>query len=223
MPSSHTTPDLVLYGYFRSSAAFRVRIALNLKGLAPEQKFVHLLRSGGEQHDDYYKAVNPQELVPTLVHDGEAIGQSLAIIEYLDEIWPEPPLLPREPRACARVRQLACIIACDIHPLNNLRMLLYLRDRLSIGEEARAEWQRHWIGLGFSTLEILLAQSSQTGRFCHGDTPTLADICLIPQMANARRVNLDLSPYPTLIRIEDHALAHPAFEAALPKNQPDAE
>jgi maleylacetoacetate isomerase len=223
MPSSHTTPDPVLYGYFRSSAAFRVRIALNLKGLAPEQKFVHLLRSGGEQHDDYYKAVNPQELVPTLVHDGEAIGQSLAIIEYLDEIWPEPPLLPREPRARARVRQLACIIACDIHPLNNLRMLLYLRDRLSIGEEARAEWQRHWIGLGFSTLEILLAQSSQTGRFSHGDTPTLADICLIPQMANARRVNLDLSPYPTLIRIEDHALAHPAFEAALPKNQPDAE
>ncbi|HEX4160708.1 MAG TPA: maleylacetoacetate isomerase [Rhizomicrobium sp.] len=223
MPSPATSPDLVLYGYFRSSAAFRVRIALNLKGLAAEQKFVHLLRGGGEQHGADYKAVNPQELVPTLLHDGDAIGQSLAIIEYLDEISPDPPLLPREPRARARVRQLSYIIACDIHPLNNLRMLLYLRDRFSIGEEARGEWQRHWISLGLSTLEALLAQSPLTGAFCHDDSPTLADICLIPQMANARRVNLDLSPYPTLVRIEAHALAHPAFEAALPKNQPDAE
>ncbi len=223
MPSPATSPDLVLYGYFRSSAAFRARIALNLKGRPAEHKTVHLLRGGGEQHGADYKAVNPQELVPTLIHDGDVIGQSLAIIEYLDEIWPDPPLLPHEPRARARVRQLAYIIACDIHPLNNLRLLLYLRDRFSIGEEARTEWQRHWIGLGFSTLEMLLAQSPLTGTFCHGDAPTLADICLIPQMANARRVQLDLSPYPTLLRIEDHALAHPAFEAALPKNQPDAE
>lgn len=223
MSSPATSTDLVLYGYFRSSAAFRTRIALNLKGITAKQRPVHLLRDGGEQHGNDYKVINPQELVPTLVHDGEPIGQSLAIIEYLDEVWPEPPLLPREPRARARVRQLAYIIACDIHPLNNLRMLLYLRDRFSIGEEARAEWQRHWISLGFSTLETLLAQSPLTGTFCHGDTPTLADICLIPQMANARRVNLDLSPYPTLVRIESQALAHPAFEAALPKNQPDAE
>jgi maleylacetoacetate isomerase len=223
MQSLGTASELVLYGYFRSSAAFRARIALNLKGLAAEQKAVHLLRSGGEQHGADYKAVNPQELVPTLVHDGDAIGQSLAIIEYLDEIYPDPPLLPRDPRGRGRVRQLAYIIACDIHPLNNLRMLLYLRDRFSIGEEARMEWQRHWISLGFSTLETLLSQSAKTGRFCHGDAPTLADICLIPQMANARRVNLDLSPYPTLLRVEAHALAHPAFEAALPKNQPDAE
>jgi maleylacetoacetate isomerase len=223
MSSPSTGHELVLYGYFRSSAAFRARIALNLKGVAAEQKAVHLLRSGGEQHGADYKSVNPQELVPTLVHDGDAIGQSLAIIEYLDEIHPEPPLLPRDPRGRARVRQLSYIIACDIHPLNNLRMLLYLRDRFSISEEARGEWQRHWIGLGFSTLETLLAQSPYTGRFCHGDTPTLADICLIPQMANARRVNLELSPYPTLLRIEGHALAHAAFEAALPKNQPDAE
>lgn len=223
MPSPATSADFVLYGYFRSSAAFRVRIALSLKGVAAEQKFVHLLRDGGKQHGADYKAINPQELVPTLLHDGGAVGQSLAIIEYLDEVCPDPPLLPREPRARARVRQLAYIIACDIHPLNNLRMLLYLRDRFSIGEEARAEWQRHWISLGFSTLETLLAQSPQTGAFCHGDAPTLADICLIPQMANARRVELDLSPYPTLVRIEGHALAHPAFEAALPKNQPDAE
>ena len=223
MSSPATNPELVLYGYFRSSAAFRTRIALNLKGLAAEQKFVHLLRDGGEQHGADYKAVNPQELVPTLVHKGEAIGQSLAIIEYLDEMWPEPPFLPKEPRARARVRQLAYIIACDIHPLNNLRMLLYLRDRFSVGEAARGEWQRHWIGLGFSTLETLLAQSPFTGSFCHGDTPTLADICLIPQMANSRRVNLDLSPYPTLLRIEAHALEHPAFRAAVPRNQPDAE
>jgi maleylacetoacetate isomerase len=223
MSSPATKADFVLYGYFRSSAAFRVRIALNLKGIAAEQRAVHLLRDGGQQHGGDYKAVNPQELVPTLVHDGDAMAQSLAIIEYLDEIFPDPPLLPREPRGRARVRQLAYIIACDIHPLNNLRMLLYLRDRLSIGEEARNEWQRHWISLGFSTLEALLAQSPFTGSFCHGDEPTLADICLIPQMANARRVNLELSPYPTLLRIESHALAHPAFEAALPKNQPDAE
>lgn len=223
MPSPVTNPDFVLYGYFRSSAAFRVRIALNLKGVAAEQKFVHLLRDGGKQHGADYKAINPQELIPTLVHNGDAIGQSLAIIEYLDEVCPEPPLMPGEPRGRARVRQLAYIIACDIHPLNNLRMLLYLRDRFSIGEEARAEWQRHWISLGFSTLEILLAQSPLTGAFCHGDTPTLADICLIPQMANARRVELDLEPYPTLLRIERHALAHPAFVTAVPKNQPDAE
>ena len=223
MSSPVTKADFVLYGYFRSSAAFRVRIALNLKGIAAEQRAVHLLRDGGQQHGGDYRAVNPQELVPTLVHEGDAMAQSLAIIEYLDEVYPDPALLPREPRARARVRQLAYIIACDIHPLNNLRMLLYLRDRFSIAEEARNEWQRHWIGLGFSTLEALLAQSPYTGSFCNGDTPTLADICLIPQMANARRVNLDLSPYPTLLRIERHALAHPAFEAALPKNQPDAE
>ena len=223
MTSPATEAEFVLYGYFRSSAAFRARIALNLKGIAAEQRPVNLLRGGGEQHAAGYKAVNPQELVPTLVHEGDTIGQSLALIEYLDEICPQPPLLPREPRGRARVRQLAYIIACDIHPLNNLRLLLYLRDRFSIGEEARAEWQRHWIGLGFSTLEALLAQSPFTGAFCHGDTPSLADICLVPQMANARRVNLDLAPYPTLTRIEAHALAHPAFEAALPQKQPDAE
>ncbi|HEY6578381.1 MAG TPA: maleylacetoacetate isomerase [Rhizomicrobium sp.] len=223
MPSPATSPDFTLYGYFRSSAAFRVRIALNLKGIAAEQKFVHLLKGGGEQHRPDYRAVNPQELVPTLMHDGHAIGQSLAIVEYLDEIVPEPPLLPRDAMGRARVRQLAYVIACDVHPLNNLRMLRYLRDRLSVDEEARAEWQRHWIGLGFSTFETLLAQSPQTGSFCHGNAPTLADICLIPQMANARRVQLDLAPYPTLLGIEAHALAHAAFDAALPKNQPDAE
>jgi maleylacetoacetate isomerase len=215
--------EFTLYGYFRSSAAFRVRIALNLKGIAPDYAFVHLLKDGGQQHAPAYARINPQELIPTLEHDGQTIGQSLAIIEYLDEVQPEPPLLPKDAAGRARVRQIAYAVACDIHPVNNLRVLLYLRDKFGAGEEARAEWQRHWIALGFAAIETLLADSPQTGRYCHGDTPTLADICLIPQVANARRVNLDLSPYPTLVRIEQTALAHPAFEAALPKNQPDAE
>jgi maleylacetoacetate isomerase len=223
MTSSATAPEFTLYGYFRSSAAFRVRIALNLKGIAAERISVHLLRGGGEQHGTDYKSLNPQELVPTLVHDGKAIGQSLAIIEYLDEIRPEPPLLPREPIARARVRQIAYAVACDIHPLNNLRVLLDLRDRFGADEPMRAEWQRRWMTKGFAALETLLANSLETGAYCHGDAPTLADVCLIPQLANARRVELDLTPYPTLTRIETHALTHPAFEAALPKNQPDAE
>ena len=223
MTSPATNPEFALYGYFRSSAAFRARIALNLKGIVAEPRFVHLLRGGGQQHDAAYRAVNPQALLPTLVHDGHAIGQSLAIIEYLDEIKPEPPLLPREPLARARVRQIAYAIACDIHPLNNLRLLLYLRESFGADDAKRAEWQRHWMALGFAALETLLATSSETGAYCHGDAPTLADICLVPQMANARRVELDLSPYPTLTRIEAHALSNPAFDAALPKNQPDAE
>ncbi|HEX3673843.1 MAG TPA: maleylacetoacetate isomerase [Rhizomicrobium sp.] len=221
--SSDTNPDFTLYGYFRSSAAFRARIALNLKGIVPENKFVHLLKDGGQQHAPGYARINPQELIPTLLHDGNTIGQSLAIIEYLDEVHPEPPLLPRDPAGRARVRQLAYAVACDTHPVNNLRVLLHLRDAFGADEPARAEWQRHWIALGFAALETLLASSPDTGKFCHGDTPTLADICLIPQMANARRVNMDLAPYPTLTRIEEVALAHPAFDAALPKNQPDAE
>jgi maleylacetoacetate isomerase len=216
-------PDFVVYGYFRSSAAFRVRIALNLKGIVPEWKFVHLLKDGGQQHAPGYRAVNPQELIPTLIHDGHTIGQSLAIIEYLDEVKPEPPVLPRDAAGRARVRQLADMVACDIHPVNNLRVLLHLRDDFGASEEKRAAWQRHWISLGFAAIETLLAGSRQTGRYCHGDTPTLADICLIPQLANARRVNLDLSPYPTILRIEQTALAHPAFAAALPAAQPDAE
>ena len=216
-------PDFVVHGYFRSSAAFRVRIALNLKGIVPEWKFVHLLKDGGQQHAPGYRAVNPQELIPTLIHDGHTIGQSLAIIEYLDEVKPEPPVLPRDAAGRARVRQLADMVACDIHPVNNLRVLLHLRDDFGASEEKRAAWQRHWISLGFAAIETLLAGSRQTGRYGHGDTPTLADICLIPQLANARRVNLDLSPYPTILRIEQTALAHPAFAAALPAAQPDAE
>ena len=215
--------DFVLYGYFRSSAAFRLRIALNLKGIAPEYRFVHLLKDGGQQHAPSYKAINPQEIIPTLAHDGHVIGQSLAAIEYLDEIRPEPPLLPRDAVGRARVRQLAYVVACDVHPINNLRVSNYLRDKLSAGTEAQRDWHQHWIRLGFTALETLLSSSAETGKYCHGDRPTLADICLIPQMANARRVSLDLSPFPTLLRIEKGALALAAFTAALPANQPDAE
>jgi maleylpyruvate isomerase len=215
--------EFKLYSYFRSSAAWRVRIALNFKAITPDYAFIHLLKNGGEQHSEVFKDVNPQELVPALIHDNHTIAQSIAIVEYLDEIKPEPPLLPKAPLARARVRQITYAIACDIHPVNNLRILQYLRDTHGLSEEERARWQRHWIALGFAAIETLLAGSKETGCFCHGDAPTLADICLIPQMANGRRVNLDFTPYPTLLRIEKEALAHPAFAAATPQVQPDAE
>jgi maleylpyruvate isomerase len=215
--------DLALYGYFRSSAAFRVRIALNLKGLKPEMHFVNLRKSGGQQHTEAYKRINPLQLVPSLMSDSQVIGQSLAIIEYLNALVPEPPLLPKNSMAVARVRQIALGVACDIHPIANLRVLKYLKDRLSADEQAILEWQRHWIREGFAALEQLLANDRATGKFCHGDSPTIADICLIPQIANARRVTLDLSPYPTLLRIEEAAYELAAFVAARPENQPDAE
>jgi maleylacetoacetate isomerase len=215
--------DFALYGYFRSSAAFRARIALNLKGIKPELRFVHLLRDGGEQHKPEYRAVNPQGLIPALAHDGHLITQSLAIIEYLDEIVPEPPLLPKTPYERARVRALAYAVACDIHPVNNLRVNQHLVKAFAADIEAQLAWQWHWIRTGFDALETMLATSPLTGVFCHGDTPTIADIVLIPQVANARRVRLDIGTWPTIARIEAQALKHPAFEAALPKNQPDAE
>ena len=218
----YCAPDLVLYSYFRSSAAFRVRIALNLKGLAAQMRFVHLLKEGGQQHAEGYKAVNPQAIVPTLIADGHAIGQSLAIVEYLDELVPAPPLLPPDPLARARVRQMALSVACDIHPLNNLRVLHELK-RLGLNDEARLDWQRHWITEGFQALEVMLAQDAADGAFCHGDAPTLADICLVPQMTNARRVQLDLTQYPRLLEIEEAAYRLPAFVAARPENQSDAE
>ncbi len=214
-------PDFALYGYFRSSAAFRVRIALNLKGITPELHFIHLLKDGGQQHADNYKTLNPQALIPALAHDGHVIGQSLAILEYLDEVAPQPPLLPPDAAGRARVRQIALAIACDIHPLNNLRIMQYLKTQLAADDAARAAWQQHWIADGFAALEILLSGTAAT--FCHGDTATIADICLIPQMTNARRAGLDLSPYPTLLRIEDAAYRLPAFTEARPENQPDAE
>jgi maleylacetoacetate isomerase len=216
-------PDLTLYSYFRSSAAFRVRIVLGLKRLTADMRFVHLLKDGGRQHADTYSAINPQHLVPTLIHDGHALTQSLAIMEYLDETVPEPPLLPRDPLARARVRQIALSVACDIHPLSNLRVLRYLRHTLKADDQARTDWQRHWMAEGFAALETVLARDPATGRFCHGDAPTLADICLVPQLTNARRIEMDLAPYPTLLRIEEAAYRLPAFTAARPENQPDAE
>ncbi|MBI1330522.1 MAG: maleylacetoacetate isomerase [Alphaproteobacteria bacterium] len=215
--------DFALYGYFRSSAAFRARIALNLKGIKPELRFIHLIKDGGQQHTADYKALNPQQLIPALVHDGHTITQSLAIIEYLDEIVAEPPLLPKDPIGRARCRELAYAIACDIHPVNNLRVAQYLKSDLGAQDDQVAGWQRHWIEVGFGALETMLAAPSLTGKFCHGDTPTLADICLIPQVFNARRVKLDIATWPTIARIEAHAMTHPAFDAAQPKNQPDAE
>jgi len=215
--------EFQLYGYFRSSAAFRARIALNLKGIKPELRFVHLLKDGGQQHTAEYKTLNPQELIPALVHDGHTITQSLAIIEYLDEIAPKPPLLPKDAYGRARAREIAYVCACDIHPVNNLRVNQYLVKMFGADADAQVSWQRHWIRAGFNALETMLSSSPNTGTFCHGDMPTIADIVLIPQVANARRVKLDIETWPTIARIEARALAHPAFDAALPKNQPDAE
>ena len=212
-----------LYDYFRSSAAYRVRIALNLKGVAPDERtFVHL-RMGGQRAQDYL-ALNPQGLVPALaLDDGPALTQSVAIVEYLDETHPHPPLLPPDPIGRARVRAIALSIACEIHPLNNLRVLNYLIGTLGVSREQKDGWYRYWIDVGFEALEKRLARDAATGRFCHGDAPTLADVCLVPQMANARRFEIDLSPYPTLMRIESTCLALPAFAEAAPARQPDAE
>ena len=211
-----------LYDYFRSSAAYRVRIALNLKGLVPERAFVHL-RRGAQRHDDYL-ALNPQGLVPALLTDtGDVLTQSLAIIEWLDETKPQPPLLPADAAGRARVRALALAIACDIHQLNNLRVLNYLTGTLGVTEAQKTGWYRYWCDTGLEALETRLARDAATGAFCHGDAPTLADICLVPQLANARRVDLDLAPYPTLLRIEAACIALPAFADAAPSRQPDAE
>ena len=211
-----------LYDYFRSSAAYRVRIALNLKGLAPEREFVHL-RKGAQRGDDYL-AVNPQGLVPALVtDDGTVLTQSLAIVEYLDETVPSPPLLPRDPLERARVRSLAQAIACDIHPIDNLRVLRYLLNTVGVEEAQKDAWYKYWIDVGLEALEIAVSRDARTGRFCHGDTPTLADVCLVPQLANARRVDMDLSPYPTLTRIDAECNKVKAFADAAPPHQPDFE
>jgi maleylacetoacetate isomerase len=210
-----------LYGYFRSSAAFRVRIALNLKKLEFENAPIHLRRNDQTTAD--YLAVNPQGLVPTLEDGGLTLIQSLAIIEYLDETYPEPPLLPRPAADRARVRGLAEIVACDIHPINNLRVLRYLTHALSHDEAAIAAWYNHWIDAGFQALEKLLTEDRRTGRFCHGDAPGLADIALVPQVVNAERYQLDLTPYPTITRIFESCMGLEPFAAAHPDNQPDRE
>jgi maleylacetoacetate isomerase len=212
---------MILYDYYRSSAAYRVRIAVWLKDLSVEQRACHL-REGAQRSPDYL-AINPQGLVPCLQDEGFSVTQSLAILEYLDEIHPAQPLLPATPAARARVRSLAQLIACDIHPLNNLRVLKYLKGESAQPQAAIDQWVVHWIAEGFSALETCLARDSETGRWCHGDAPGLADCVLIPQIYNARRFNVPLAAYPTLLRIDAEAAAHPAFIAAHPARQPDAE
>ena len=211
-----------LYTYFRSSAAFRARIALNLKGIAYQPLFVHLPK--GEHRKPEYAGVNAQALVPTLeLDDGVRIAQSLAIIEYLDEAHPEPRLIPRTATGRARVRSLSLLVACEIHPLNNLRALQYLRKQLAQSEEQVSVWYRHWIADGFTKLEAALAGSSETGTYCHGSTPSMADCCLVPQVFNARRYEFDPEPYPTIMRVFDECMRLDAFQRAQPSKQPDAE
>ncbi len=210
-----------LHGYWRSSASFRVRIALNLKGIDFETIAHHLRKD--EHRLPEFLALNPQGFVPALEDGPEVLIQSLAIIEYLDETHPHPPFLPGHPGDRARVRGLAQIIACDIHPIDNLRVLRYLRRGFGADEAAVQRWYNHWIAEGFDALEPLLAEDDRTGIFCHGEDPGLADILLIPQVVNSRTFGLDLSPYPTIARIFAAAMALPAFAQALPEAQPDAE
>ncbi len=209
-----------LYTYFRSSAAFRVRIALNLKGLAYEAVFIHLAK--GEHRQPEYSGRYPQGLLPTLVDEAEALSQSLAIIEYLEEKHPRPALLPKDPLGRARVRSLSLLVACEIHPLNNLRTLQHLKRALGLNEQQVSDWYRHWIADGFAKLETDLARGG-SGRYCHGDSPGMADCCLVPQVFNAQRYKADLAPYPTIMRIFGACMELEAFQRAQPAKQPDAE
>jgi len=212
-----------LHGYWRSSAAWRVRIALNLKGLAYESVPVHLVRGGGEQHRPAFRRLNPQGLVPALEIDGRVLTQSLAIIEYLEETRPARPLLPAEPAARARVRSLAQLVASEIHPLNNLRVLQFLRDRLGVDEAQRDAWYRHWISEGLRALETRLAREPDTGRYCHGDAPGLAECCLVPQLYNARRYGCDLDEFPVILAVEAACGELAAFQDAAADAQADAQ
>ncbi|SNY55575.1 maleylacetoacetate isomerase [Arsukibacterium tuosuense] len=210
-----------LYSYWRSSAAYRVRIALNLKQLSFETIPVHLLKDGGQQHSAEYQQLNPNQLVPTYVDAEFSLNQSLAIIEYLDEMYPEPALLPEDPAAKAQVRSLALDIACDIHPLNNLRVLQYLTGPLALNDDQKTEWIHHWLHTGFSALEQRLQTTA--GEFCYGDNITLADLCLVPQMYNALRFKLDTLEYPTISRIYHHCQQLAGFALAAPEQQSDAQ
>jgi maleylacetoacetate isomerase len=215
--------QLTLYSYWRSSAAYRVRIALNLKDMDYVIEPVHLTRDGGEQHAAGYRALNPQEMVPLLLDGERAIRQSLAIIEYLDEAYPDTlQLLPRDLRERARVRSLAMSIACDIHPLGNLRVLQYLQAEFGASDKKKSAWMRHWIETGFAALETLLSSNPGTSSFCAGDEPTLADCCLVPQVYNARRFEVPMEPYPTIARIDAACQKLDAFKRAAPEAQPDA-
>jgi maleylacetoacetate isomerase len=212
-----------LYTFFRSSASYRVRIALNLKGLAYEQAPIHLRRGGGEQLSPTYRAINPQALVPALEDDGRILTQSVAIIEYLDEKHPKPPLLPLDPADKALVRSMAMIIACEVHPIQNLRVLNHVKKEYGQTDEQVNRWAQHWIDLGLSALEQMIGAGAGRGKFCFGDSPTLADICLVPQLGNARRYGCDLAKYPAILGIEKNCMALAAFTDAAPEKQPDAE
>jgi maleylacetoacetate isomerase/maleylpyruvate isomerase len=212
-----------LYTYFRSSAAYRVRIALNLKGLAYESVPVHLLRDGGEQKQAAYKNLNPLGLVPTLETESTVFTQSLAIIEWLDESYPDQPLLPAHADARAQVRAIAHTIACDIHPLNNLRVLGYLTNTLEVTDEQKNAWYSHWIAEGLLAVERLLVTTGSTGRYCYGDTPTMADCCLVPQVFNARRFSCTLDHLPNICAIVKACDDLEPFQAASPAQQADCE
>ncbi len=209
-----------LYTYFRSTAAYRVRIALNLKNIEHELVAVNLL--AGEEQKAPYIEINPQRLVPAFEHDGKILYQSMAILEYLEEDYPEPSLLPDDSAERADVRALANVIACDIHPLNNLRVLKYLAGTLEVDEQAKLAWYHHWVCEGFDAIETRLAKTSN-GRFCFGDQPGLADVMLIPQVFNAHRFEVDMAAYPTISSIDRHCLSLDAFSRAAPENQPDAD
>jgi maleylacetoacetate isomerase len=212
-----------LYTFFRSSASYRVRIALNLKNLPYEQAPIHLRRGGGEQLGAAYKAINPQALVPSLEDNGKVLTQSLAIIEYLEEKYPKPPLLPADPADRALVRSMAMVIACEVHPIQNLRVLNYVKATYNQTDAQVNQWAQHWIDLGLSALEQMIVTQAKLGKYCIGDTPTLADICLVPQLGNARRYGCDLAKYPTILEIEKNCMALPSFANAAPEQQPDAE
>lgn len=210
-----------LYGYWRSSAAYRVRIAMHLKGLSFESIAVHLVKDGGQQHQDAYVELNPAHLVPTYVDEDVTLNQSLAIIDYLDEKYPAVAIYPADIVMKAKVKAMALDVACEIHPVNNLRVQQYLANNLAIEEQEKLAWSHHWMNLGFAAIEKQL--ETNAGKFCFGDNVTMADICLVPQVYNANRFNLDMSAYPHIVRVVNNCNELPAFIAALPENQADAQ